>query len=325
MSDEDQQMEILKNIEQLQNMEKELYKEISQGAGTAGARASEAGSTGPSTAATGPLNLDATINRINQLSQIRMSLYETLNNSFKSLQNNVNTKRTELVQLLTVVSVVEEELNNAKVQLNQLNEIKDGKMRMVEINTYYGKKYRAQSSLMKLIIFVGVILLIIAILRQKGLLPEGLGNLLFGVVFAVGGFFILRRTLDLSFRDNMNFDAYNWFYNPDTQVPTVYEYNKKQFHGLMSSMKDAALPAVFNGIDCIGNACCTAGMTYDSAARKCIKTVAPETFVTGQLTKHVFNNKDSGPMTGAGTSTGDSNPNYPSPYGDGEMINFASY
>ena len=245
-------------------------------------------------------SIDNVVNRINQISEIRMSLYKSLNYTYQSMQKNVNTSRSELVELLTVVSIVEDELNNAKIQLNQLYEIKHNKMRMVEINTYYGKRYKAQSGVMKLIIFICIILLVLAILRKKGLIPESIANILLGVVIALGGFFIIWRIFDISRRDNMNFDAYKWNFNPDAKLP-LGEYKAPEIN----------LPK----IDCIGNACCTDGMIYDAKIRKCIKGVAPETFVSGQLTKHCFTNKPEGkknPMTS------------PIPYGSNETINFAS-
>ena len=268
-SSEAQQIQILKNIEKLQNMEKDLYKELENN--------SAAG------------NASSIINRINQLSQIRISLFSSLNYNYMSVQKNVNTARTELVELLTVVGIVEEELNNAKKQLNQLYEIKHEKMRMVEINTYYGKQYRAQGSFLKLVIIVSVLLLILAILRKKGLIMDSLFTVLLGFIVVLGGFFIIRRLLDISTRDNMNYDAYDWKFNPDNQIPTVYEYDKAKLKGLVEDI-DGSM-SNFNGLDCIGNACCSEGMKYDAAAKKCIKGVAPETFVSGQLTKHCFNNK----------------------------------
>ena len=378
----EQQIQILKNIERLQTIEKELYKEL-EGSGTGTGTSAGSGSNAditwtrlgqqysyftvppntrvrygvpgrwiesvksggfigePSTMGGDPApgllkyiesastsnanvapvntaNIDSIINRINQLSQVRISLYKTLNTSYKSLQRNVNSTRTELVELITVVSIVEEELNNAKKQLNQLNEIKNNKTRMVQINTYYGKQYKAQAGLTKLCIFVGVLLLILAILRKKSLIPEVISNILLGIVFALGGFFIIRRTLDIFRRDNMNFDAYDWQFNPDTQIPTVYDYNVDKLSGLISDAKNMTMPSGFNGIDCIGNACCTAGMNYDATQRKCIKNVAPETFVSGQLTKHCFNGKPT-------IQKNSSDPNYPAPYGDGDSINFATF
>jgi hypothetical protein len=204
-----------------------------------------------------PGNAERIVNRINQLSEVRMSLYKSLNYTYQSLQKNVNTSRSELVDLLTVVSVVEDELNNAKVQMNQLYGVKNNKMRMVEINTYYGKRYRAQSGLMKLIIFVSVLLLVLAILRKKSLLPETISNILLGIVIIVGGFFIIWRILDISWRDNMNFDEYNFNFNPDANTNGNNDY----------SYKVPNIPK----IDCIGNACCTDGMLYDETIRKCIR------------------------------------------------------
>ena len=374
INSEDEAIRILKNIEKLQTMEKELYKELETGTGadtsstvtwtkigqqhsyvtvppntkvrygipgkwiesvksggfiannsTMGGDPAygldknvESASTSTNNNNINTSSVESIINRINQLSQIRMSLYKSLNYTYKSLQKNVNNTRKDLLDLLTVVGLVEEDLNNAKAQLNQLYEIKNNKMRMVQINTYYGKQYKAQASLMKLCIFVGVILLILAILR-KSILPESIANILLGIVFALGGFFIIRKWIDISRRDNMNFDAYNWQFNPDTQIPTVYDYNVDKLNGLISDVKGVTMPTGFNGLDCIGNACCTAGMMYDSAQRKCIKSVAPETFVSNQLTKHCFNGKQTAQKNG-----GDSNPNYPAPYGDGDSINFAT-
>jgi hypothetical protein len=291
---DDQQIQILKNIEQLQNVEKDLYKELE---------------TSPP-----PANMDTIINRINQLSDVRISLFKSLNYTYQSLQKNVNNARTELVELLTLVSVVEDELNNAKIQLNQLYDIKHSKMRMVEINTYYGKQYSAQARFLKLVIVVCVILLILAILRKKGLIPDDIAKVLLGIVLVIGGFLILRRLLDISTRDNMNFDAYNWQFNPDEQRPTVYEYDKAQ---LLALEDEISLPS-FDGLDCIGDACCTKGMKYDMALRKCIESANVETFVSGQLTKHCFNGaKQKGRSNGGGM-------NKPTPYVGEETMNFAT-
>jgi uncharacterized membrane protein (DUF485 family) len=289
---QEEEMKILKNIEQLQTMEKDLYKELENNTNIA-------------------TSADSIINRINQLSQIRISLYKSLNYNYKSLQTNVNESRSQLVDLSIVVGIVEEELNNAKTQLNQLNQIKNNKMRMVEINTYYGKEYKAQSGLMKLIIFVFIILLILIILWKKGLLPDSIAKILLGVVLAIGGFFIIRRILDISWRDNMNFDSYNWDFTPDGE-------NTNEYHKETNNNNNNNNPNQFNGIDCIGNACCTEGMKYDINARKCIKNVAPETFVSGQLTKHCFNSK------GSKDSKALSGDDYPAPYGSEELITFAS-
>ena len=289
-----EQKRILENIKKIQDLELTLYKELD--AAGAGAAA-----------------VSAIIDRINQLSQVRMSLYKSLNYRFISQQYTVASKKTDLVILLTNVTIIEEELNRSKARLNQLYETKHNRMRMVEINTYYGKQYKAQTRVMKLIIFVFLLLLVLVIVQNNGLLPDSISALLLFIVFIIGGFYIIYRILDIYWRDNMNFDAYDWQFNPNTQKPTT-TYDPNKYFGIIGDthIKDNALN--FVGIDCIGNDCCSSGTTYDSISRKCIKSIAPETFVSGQLTSHCFNGKLQEKSSDIS----------PIPYGNDDSINFAS-
>ena len=226
-----EEIRILKSIERLQGVEKGLYRELEYN----------------------NKNADSIINQINEVSQVRMSLFKSLNYTYKALQKNVNTSKSELVELMTIVSIVEDELNNAKIQLNEVYGIKTNKMRMVEINTYYKKRYDAQSKLMNSIIFNGVLLFVLATLYKKSVLSEMTSKVLISIVIVFGVFSIIWGVLDIYWRDNMNFDAYAYNYYPDNEV----DYGLK-------------VPEVIP-IDCIGNACCTDGMIYDDNIRKCIR------------------------------------------------------
>ena len=52
-----------------------------------------------------------------------------------------------------------------------------------------------------------------------------------GIVIVVGGYFIIRRAINLASRNNMNFDEFDWSWDPDASDPTVYEYDKQQLQG----------------------------------------------------------------------------------------------
>ena len=228
-----EEIRILKSIERLQGVEKGLYRELEYNSN----------------------NADSIINQINEVSQVRISLFKSLNYTYKALQKNVNTSKSELVELMTVVSIVEDELNNAKIQLNEVYGIKTNKMRMVEINTYYKKRYDAQSNLMKSIIFICILLCVLATLYKKSLLPEMVSKVLISIVIVFGVFSIIWGVLDIYWRDNMNFDAYAYNYYPNNNNDIDYGIK---------------VPEVIP-IDCIGNACCTDGMMYDDNIRKCIR------------------------------------------------------
>ena len=183
----------------------------------------------------------------------------------------------------------------------------NNKQRMIQINTYYDKMYRAQTDLIKLIMYIGVVLLILVILRKNMFIPESVSNILVIFVLAIGLFKIIRQVIDIASRNNMDFDSYDRNFNPDAQKAGNYDNNYEK-------TGTDLVPGAFNGLDCIGAACCTEGMKYDIATRICIKKVAPETFVSGQLTQNCFKKQ---------TTNGSKN-NPIIPYGSYETINYAS-
>jgi hypothetical protein len=80
------------------------------------------------------------------------------------------------------IDVIENELNDSKRRLNLLQAEKNNKIRLVGINTYYGKQYNAHKQIMKTIVFVCLPVLILTILTNKGILPSRLNALLSGII-----------------------------------------------------------------------------------------------------------------------------------------------
>ena len=93
---------------------------------------------------------------------------------------------------------------------------------MVEINTYYGKRYQAHTELIKLLIYISSLMLILSILMKKELIPASIGKGVMGVVISIGVFFLVRKLIDIYFRDNMDFDQYEWLDIPTKNEQTVF-------------------------------------------------------------------------------------------------------
>jgi hypothetical protein len=266
----------INQITELQNKEKELYTKL------------EAMS-----AAGDPVNEQKqVVNKINKLSQERIALFAQLTSMYNQMQTNVANTRVDLVDQMTVVGVVEQQLNAAKVSLNEIQSTQQGKMRMVEINTYYGKQYQAHTGVMKLIIIICVPLLILAILRKKNIIPENIANILITAVLVIGAFFLIRRMWDLARRDNMNYDEYDWIFDPADTDPTVWEYDKEQIENsnIGETIKDdAQYVADSLGLGCVGESCCSTGMVYSSDTNQC-EDSAPdkESFVNGRSMQTAF-------------------------------------
>ena len=207
-------------------------------------------------------DLDLVVNDINAISDARESIQKGLLSLTTVLQSQVAETRGDLVDEMTVVGVMETELNNAKKNMNSLIDTKNNKLRMVEINTYYGKRYEEHTNLMKLIIIICLPLLLLAILGKKGKIGGDLAKTLGGIIIAIGVILIIIKVYDLSRRDNMNYDEYNfidWGNDPAANSPTVWEYDKEQLEGIKDATEsefDQALSMSPDDVGCFGSGCC---------------------------------------------------------------------
>lgn len=252
----------LKKIRNLQDVEKKLYDKLGK----------------QTNSIENSSNIKSIVDEINDLSKIRIDNYRMLTDLHSIKQENVADTRANLVDELTIVGLIEDQLNNAKKELNAITNEKNNKMRMVEINTYYGKRYKAHSSLMKLIIMVFIPILILAILAKKELIPSNISKILSILIGLIGSVLIILNIYDLSSRDNMEYDEYDWgVRDPKVIHPTVYEYNKREFNILtnnidekVQSWKDSIADDIGNV--CSGPACCSNKMKYNKATNKCVES-----------------------------------------------------
>ena len=242
----------LTDIQSLQAIEKELYANIEKNSGTN---------------VLTPDEKNQIINKINEISQMRMNLYSNLQNSYSFYQQNVSSSRNTLEEQSAAVGIVEQELNEAKRKLQLLQDEKYNKLRLVEINTYYGKTYNAHAAIMKIIVAVCIPVLILAVLSNKGIIPRMLYGLLSSIIIIIGIIVIGYMLLNIYNRSNTNFDEYEWAFNPDDV-------------GTSSSTSSTSDPWAIPAVTCVGEMCCTDGMYYDTTTEKCEIGVNPNPTTT---------------------------------------------
>lgn len=201
------------------------------------------------------------IDRINQISQTRINLYASLKDMYSYYQQDVSDSRNTMNNQMVSVDVIENELNDSKRRLNLLEAQKNNKIRLVEINTYYGKQYDAHKQIMQIVAIVCIPVLILTVLANKGIIPPKLNSLMIGIIIIIGLFIIGSKIIDLSNRDNMNFDEYDWYFNKDEAPTTSTEENTN------TSESDPWATPTYT---CSGAECCYDNSTYDEAQNKCI-------------------------------------------------------
>lgn len=203
------------------------------------------------------------INKINDVSQLRVKLYNNLTSLYTAYEENVSNADILLDEKMQSLKIVEDQLTNLKLRLNKIEDINANKMRLVQINTYYGKKYDAYSNILKNIILISFIILIISILKKFNILPENIYYFLIIVILIISIIILSYKFYDISLRDNMNFDEYSWTFTPPSKS---------------SSSSSSTSTTTTNNVwgsetsnVCTGNECCQEDTDYwDSSTNKCI-------------------------------------------------------
>jgi len=235
---QERNQQVLNNISQLQTQEKQLYDSLDDVTLSSDEK-------------------QQIINKINEISQMRLNMYASMKDMHSFYQKNVSASRSTLGQEVSAINILENELNDAKIRMNLLEDQKYNKLRLVEINTYYGKRYNAHSHLMKTIVIMCIPIIILAILANKGILPSNLYMILTGIILIIGAILIGMQLIDMSNRDNMNWDEYNWYFNK-SDAPTD------------TSDGSSSNPWATSSMTCVGSACCYDGSTYDDQKNICV-------------------------------------------------------
>ena len=166
----------------------------------------------------------------------------------------------------TAIDFIKKERARAEKNATLLSEDNSNKRRMAQVNTYYTRHYEANTDVMKNIIYVSVALIILAVLRNKELIPASISTLGIILILTFGGIVIGSQVYDIVRRNDHDFDKYDWNFNED-------EMNRKQL--LQQNSDPANLSEMGMGMaPCYGPGCCDIGTTWDNDSKKCVPAVS---------------------------------------------------
>ena len=155
------------------------------------------------------------LEQINSISTQRISIYNNLKILYNSnLKNSINTNNT-LKEQNVIIDNIENELNEQKDKINKKNQEFINKLRLVQNNTYYSKKYTDQAQLLITLIILCVILIAISLLRRIEIIPTTLITVLIVLVLFIGIIIVYRKIMDMSLRNNLDYDTYDFPFNKE--------------------------------------------------------------------------------------------------------------
>jgi hypothetical protein len=200
-----------------------------------------------------------------------------------ALGNNLRAASNNLVNQMVITDILEDEVRNAETAYEDLKQNNIDQLRMVDINTYYTEKYRAQTDLMKLIIYFAIPILLIAILANKGIIGNSLAYGLGGLILFIGVVCVIMMLLDINNRDPMNFREYNI----DVDIKAEEQAEKAgdlDPWDAISYDSEAALKALERelGVACVGRDCCDEPYTvFDKKLGMCVPGKNAPAYPTG--------------------------------------------
>jgi hypothetical protein len=215
--------------------------------------------------------------KVNAVTDMRIRLYKTLDNA-SGMYKDILKGSTEKLELQTdAIGIMERELDNTKKRIDALSSDKNNKMRLVEVNEYYGSKYSEQAGLMKIIILTLISVIIVTFLKKRYLaayMPDIIYYILIIGIFITGGVFFVLKFGDYMSRDSMNYQEFDWGFNkgkapnPTNMIPVDPWFSPDMKFGL-----------------CVDKDCCAEGTEYDDDKNKCVPVTTKndvDTFTTIQ-------------------------------------------
>lgn len=198
---------------------------------------------------------DTRTNLINALSSINAYYSQNLTGSSHTLEQQTNA-----------LAIMDKEMEQAKKRLAYINEQKENKLRVVEINQYYSASYAEWTHLVKiLIITIVAFAIVINITGYFPGLPSEMYSSLMFIISIISLYYIFVSVISIYSRDNMVYDEYNWNFN----------INSAPKMGTDASVTNSfKLPSMMS---CVGENCCQDGALWNNDIGKC---VAPEVSTT---------------------------------------------
>ena len=237
--------EILTDIQNLQKIEQDLFNSLDN----------------PQIQ---PADSTKIISKINDVSQMRINLYKLLNNLNSNYKNSLTNSREVLSEQSVAIDIVETELNRAKKRLEVLEEEKNNKIRLIEINTYYGQSYDEHTNMMKLIIYILIPIIILAGLFKYEYIPSSIYGILNVIILIIGLVLFWKNYSKIYMHDKLNYPEYEWTFDPSAApAPDATASNVNPWPTMLKS--------------CLNDQCCPNGYIYDSVQNKCILTTATST------------------------------------------------
>ena len=196
------------NIGELQNIQKKLFTDLEKLAGSPDITSNSI-----------QTQITDKFAQIDNLTKLRTNIFNTIKANYGITQSDYNIQRKSYAQQLVALQIIENDLTNTSEKLADSLLIRDNAERMVGVNNYYTRRYEAHADIMKNIVFYCGIIIFVIFLMKMGVIGDMISSLLIIAALCFGIIIVGKKVWDLSSRNNIDYDKYNFPFNPKDVKP----------------------------------------------------------------------------------------------------------
>jgi hypothetical protein len=200
---------------------------------------------------------DEIVDQINYEAEKRQNYYELVTTTRQAQRTAESLAEKASKQQIETYKFIEKNLDASKAAINAITEDRHKKMKLTEINTYFGKKYQGYGRLARGVVIVAALYLIPYFMRHKFKLDVAAAPLELAIkVF--GGIYIVWLVYDIVSRRNDDFDEFVFPMAPTTTTEMI---NANASSGSIIDISGIDIPQL-----CAGSYCCGPGTTWSDAS-----------------------------------------------------------
>jgi len=203
--------QIQSGIKNLQNIEEGLFKNLEKAKKTQGSQSEQ----------------QELLNHIGKLSAVREQLFKDLKVEYEKQLNNTLGGSEKLGTQTAMLNNTEKQLNKLKTNLGKAQRVRANRKRMIQIGDYEFQRYGEQKELMKIIAFTGLGIIISVALLKKEIVPKPFAQAGIVASGAIGSIFLIYQLIDMWYRDNMDYNKYNFGFWYEPGPPQSWPENQK--------------------------------------------------------------------------------------------------
>ena len=230
----------IKNIKDLQELEKYMFQNLQSLNKNSGGSVQES---------------DIIKKRIEELSAMRVALFNQLKNMYKDQQTQTASSRNNLADQLTMTKVIDNELVNAQKQLDSLEKEYSNKKRLVELSEYEYERYTSHKNILKIVVYGALGVFLIVYLMSFPWFPASVGMLSISIIVAIVLIVIMKRMLTNVTRTNLFWNKFAF----DKKLPPENDGENNPFDWTTlfattcENIRDKAQEAASSGLSMLKN------------------------------------------------------------------------